>query len=235
MQPGWSRFGSNLATLHVHVDESGEFNFSPTGTRYYIFAAAWTYDPVPLSAELTHLRYSIVKAGYGANLSAFHACEDPAPRRELVIQALLKHAPWNFASIVIEKRKVNPSVREAEVFYPKFLAMLLRFVFRGRIRPRTGRVIIYTDTLPFPNKKRCTAIEVAIKASCRKDLPAAISFEVCNHRRESNPWIQVADYCCWAVCRKWEHDSEDIYERLKVRLAAPELDIAARGDGTIYY
>jgi Protein of unknown function (DUF3800) len=224
-----------MATLHVHVDESGEFNFSPTGSRYYIFTTVWTYDPVPLSAELTNLRYSIIKAGQGPNLSAFHACDDPEPRRELVIAAMLKHSQWNFASLVIQKNKVNPSVRDPDTFYPKFLAMLLRFVFRGRIHPRTGKVIIYTDTLPFPGKKKITAAEIAIKASCRKDIPPIISFEVCNHRRESNPWIQVADYCCWSVCRKWEHRRTDVYDRLKGKLAALELDITAGGDGAVYY
>ncbi len=224
-----------MPTLHVHVDESGEFNFSPTGSRYYIFTAAWTYEPVPLAVDITNLRYSIIKAGHGPHLSAFHACEDPSPRRELVIEKMLQHSQWNFASIVIEKRKVNPSVRDADVFYPKFLAMLLRFVFRGRIRPGTGKVIIYNDTLPFTHKKRANAVEIALKSSCRKDLAPTVSFEVCNHRRESNPWIQVADYCCWSVCKKWEHQQTTVYDRLKVKLAAPEIDITSRGDGHIYY
>jgi Protein of unknown function (DUF3800) len=224
-----------MATLHIHVDESGEFNFSPSGSRYYIFTAVWTYDPVPLSAELTNLRYSIIKAGHGPNLSGFHACDDPDPRRELVIGAMLRHAQWNFASIVIEKNKVNPTVRGPDMFYPKFLAMLLRFVFRGRIRPGTGNLVIYMDTLPFPQRKKVTAAEIAIKSSCREDLPPTISFEVCNHRRESNPWIQVADYCCWAVCRKWEHGRLDVYERLRPKLAATEINITSRGDGTVYY
>lgn len=164
-------WGDEMATLHIHVDESGEFNFSPSGSRYYIFTAVWTYDPVPLSAELTNLRYSIIKAGHGPNLSGFHACDDPDPRRELVIGAMLRHAQWNFASIVIEKNKVNPSVRDPDMFYPKFLAMLLRFVFRGRVRPGTGNLIIYMDTLPFLQRKKVTAAEIAIKSSCREDLP----------------------------------------------------------------
>jgi len=224
-----------MPTLHIHVDESGEFNFSPAGTRYYIFAAAWTYDPVPLSAELTNLRYSIVKAGHGEHLSAFHACEDPAPRRELVLAAILRHERWNFASIVVDKPRVNPVLYEPDTFYPKFFSMLLRFIFKGRVSPRTRQIIIYTDTIPVPNKKRALAVETTIKASCRRDLPPTIFFQVCNHRRESNPWIQVADYCCWSVCRKWEHANREVYDRLRPRLAATEIDPMSRGDGTIYY
>src|SRR5574337_604537 len=100
-----------MPTLHVHVDESGDFNFSPSGTRYYVFAAAWTYNPSPLAADLTRLRFGLVKAGYsqdGQDLAAFHAREDPAPRRDAVIAALLAHAGWNFASIVVDKPRVNP-------------------------------------------------------------------------------------------------------------------------------
>jgi hypothetical protein len=223
-----------MPTLHVHMDESGDFNFSQTGTRYYIFTAAWTYSPAPLALDLISLRYSIIKSGHGANLSAFHACEDPAPRRAMVMAAMLKYPSWNFASIVVDKPKVNPSIRTEDTFYPKFMAMVLRFVFKGRVHPATGKVLIYTDTLPFP-KKRVLAVETSIKASCRKDLPSHISFEICNHRRESNSWIQVADYCCWSVCRKWENHNTDAYDTLRPRLAAPEIDPMSRGDGTLYY
>lgn len=224
-----------MATLHIHVDESGEFNFSATGCRYYIFTAAWTYDPLPLASALSSLRHNIIKAGHGSHLSAFHACEDPNPRRDLVINTLLRHTNWDFASIVVDKPCVNPAIREPKKFYPKFLAMVLRFIFRGRIRQGTDKVLIYADTLPFQNKKQTTEIEIAIKSSCRNDLPPTIAFEVCNHRRESNYWLQIADYCSWSVCRKWEHGHTASYDQLKMRLASPEIAPMSRGDGTRYY
>lgn len=226
-----------MSTLHVHVDESGDLNFAPTGTRYYVFAAAWTYNPSPLATDLTRLRFGLVKAGHfqhGQDLAAFHAREDPAPRRDAVIAALLAHAGWNFASIVVDKPKVNPVLYDPFVFYPKFLSMVLRFVFRGRLIGGTTRALIYTDTLPFP-KKQGLAVEVAIKRSCQADLPKGLPFSICHHRRESNAWIQVADYCCWSVCRKWEHGNPDAYDRLRSRLAATEIDPMSRGDGTVYY
>lgn len=115
------------------------------------------------------------------------------------------------------------------------MAMILRFVFRGRVRPGTARALIYTDTLPFPQKTRTRAVETAIKSSCRKDLPDHIAFEVSNIRRESNPWIQVADYCCWGMCRKWEQANVEVYNQLKPRLAALEAEPMSRGDGRRYY
>lgn len=87
-------------------------------------------------------------------MSAFHACEDPQPRRDLVIGALLNYRTWNFASIVVDKPRVNPTLYDPMMFYPKFAAMMLRFVFRGRVRPGTSQILVYTDTLPFEKKGR---------------------------------------------------------------------------------
>jgi hypothetical protein len=225
-----------MATLHVHIDESGNFEFSCKGSRYYVFTAAWTYDPAPLAAALINLRFDLVKKGHGDELSSFHACYDPEPRRNLVIDTMLAHEGWSFASIVVDKPRVNPSLYEADKFYPKFASMVLRFIFKGRVKPRTSQVLIYTDTLPF-DRKRAKAVEVAIKKSCRDDLGSGTPFKVLPHRRESNAWIQVADYCSWSVCRKWEHSNSntDAYDRLKPKIAATEISPMSRGDGMTYY
>lgn len=223
-----------MPTLHIHLDESGDLNFSPAGSRYYVFATVWTYEPAPLANELNTHRFSLIKQGHGDRLSGFHAKDDAAPKRATVIPILRRHTNWNFASIVVDKRRVNPSIRDCEKFYPKFSSMVLRFVFRGRIKPNTSQVLIYTDTLPFSGKQ-ARAAENAIKSACRSDLPNGIPFHVLHHRRESNAWIQVADYCCWSICRKWEHGDTTAYTLLQGRLAATEIDPTALGDGTIYY
>ncbi len=168
----------------------------------------------------------------GHDLDAFHACDDQQANRDQVVAAIMNYNTWNFASLVVEKRKVNPSIRDEHHFYPKFASMVLRFVFKGRVRRGTSRVLIYTDTLPM--SKRRTAVEATIKASCRADL-GGTSFHSFHHNRQSNTWIQVADYCAWGTFRKWESGDVRTYDQLRPRLAAAELDIMARGDGTIYY
>jgi hypothetical protein len=187
-----------------------------------------------MAASLSELRFAQIKAGNGESLSSFHACEDSPWLRDQVISTILSHAPWSFAAIVVEKVKVNPTIYDPQQFYTKFLTMVLRFILRGRIRPGTSQILIYTDTLPMAQKKQAKAVQVAIKASCQREQPQ-IPFHVLNHRRESNAWLQVADYCCWSVCRKWERGNPDAYERLRVKLAATEIDPMARGDGTSYY
>jgi len=130
-----------LPTLHIHTDESGNFDFSPKGSRYYVFAAAWTYYPAALAAGLTALRFEQIKNGHGESLSSFHACEDSPWLRDRVISKILTYAPWSFAAIVVQKAKVNPSIYDPQHFYPKFLTMVLRFILRGRVRPGTSQIL----------------------------------------------------------------------------------------------
>lgn len=219
-----------MPTLHVHLDESGDLNFSARGTKYYIFAAAWTYDPAPLALDLTALRFSLLKQG--RDIQAFHAAEDKQAHRDAVVSLLAGHDAWQYAAIVVEKAKVYPPLREPHRFYPRFASMVLRFIFRGHVEAGTGTVLIFTDALPI--RKEREAAEKAIKLACRAALDRRIRFESYHHHRASNAWIQAADYCSWAVFRKWEQGDARTYDQLRARLAARELDVLRHGTTTHY-
>ncbi len=223
--------GSPVPTLHVSLDEGGDLNFSPTGSRFYTFAAAWTYDPHPLAIELTRLRFGLLKAGH--DIPSFHATEDKQAHRDLVMGKLLEAPGWNFAAMVVEKRKINPSVRQPERFYPQFAGMVLKFIFRGRLLADTSQVVTCTDTLPMAKKRE--GVTKMFKVAAREHLPSGCRFDIYHHPRESNKWIQVADYCCWSVHRKWERSDVRSYDQLRSRLFVPELNLTDRSDGTVYY
>ena len=93
-------------------------------------------------------------------------------------------------------------------------------------------ILIYTDTLPF-SKPQAKAVEVVIKASCKAE--SKIPFHVLHHRIEGNYWIQVADYCSWSICRKWEFNDPTFYGQLRCKLAAPEIAPMSLGTGKTYY
>lgn len=219
-----------MATLHIHLDESGNFDFSPTGSRYYVFAAAWTYTPHPLASKLTQLRFQLLKDGH--NLQAFHATEDKQEHRNNVIATMVSEQEWKYVAIVVEKAKVNPSIRQAQQFYPEFASMALRFIFRGVIGQETSKVMVYTDLIPISNHRK--AVEKTIKLACQKDLPHGVGFLIYHHDKKSNNWLQVVDYCSWAVFRKWERQDDRTYNRLRPRLAKTELDVMEKGN-VFYY
>jgi hypothetical protein len=222
-----------LNTLHIHVDESGDLNFAKRGSRFYIFTAVWTYHPLPLGISLHNLRFGYIKSGVGAKLSRFHACEDQQAHRDAVVDLILSENTWWFASIVIEKRKVNPTIREPEIFYPQFLNSILRFIFRGNLKQGTTNVLVYTDSLPLKSEKEKKIASFTIEDVCKAEL-GEIPFRLMHHASDSNSWLQIADYCSWSICRKWERGDVRTYSRLKARLQKTELDPMSLGR-TIYY
>jgi hypothetical protein len=171
----------------------------------------------------------------GTLVESFHAAPDLQATRNLVVQTMVAHENWRFASVVMEKRKINPVIREPDRFYPKFAGMLLKFVLNGFHRqPATDRVIVYADTLPLTRAKREGVLK-AMKTTCAGCLPGTVAHHVYSYGRLANNWLQVADYCCWAVAKKWERGDSRTYDQLRPRLASTELVVTDLGDGTIYY
>lgn len=154
-------------TLHIHLDESGDLVFSPNGTRFYVFAAVWTYDPAPLASDLVALRFRLLKQGL--NIERFHATDDHPATRDSVIQRLVHYPAWRFAAIVIEKRKVPPGDQEPRWrFYSRFACVPVRFILRSPVRAKANKVLIYTDRLPQEVHREST--EKAIKKACHQEL-----------------------------------------------------------------
>lgn len=220
-----------MSTLHLHLDESGDLNFSPRGSRYYLFAAVWTYNPLPLAIQLQLLRFRLLKQG--SNIEKFHASSDHRRIRQLVISKMLSSSDWKFAAVVVQKNRVPPKDREhLGSFYSRFATMPLSLVLRGPIREHAHNVLVYTDRFPEQCNRELT--EKAIKIACRAELPSGFPFHVYHHASASNLWLQIADYCAYAIARKWEKGDLSLYTLLQRHLAKGEADVL-RAEPTEYY
>jgi hypothetical protein len=125
-------------------------------------------------------------------------------------------------------------LREPERFYPTFAGSLLRFVMRGRLRAGTDKAVVYADSLPISTNRKKEAVLKTMKTTCAGELPKGSVYHTFSHRRESNCWLQIADYCCWSLARKWESGDPRTYGQLRGRLAAPELEVTANSSKTYY-
>lgn len=74
-------------TLFVFVDESGNLDFSPSGTNQYVLAAVATTDPLFSASELQKLKYEHLKSG-DMDVEFFHASEDRQFVRDGVIATI---------------------------------------------------------------------------------------------------------------------------------------------------
>lgn len=219
-----------MSTLHVAIDEAGDFRFDQHGSKYLILTAAYTYDPAPLASSLTTLRFSLLKSGH--DLPAFHCCEDKQVNRDAVVQRMAAATGWAFACVVVPKNQTHPSIRNSETLYPTFARSLIRFILRHRLRPATTQMVVCMDRLLKGRHRE--ALTKTIKQTCASERPSLQPW-IYAHPKESNKWIQVADYCCWAVMKKWERGDFRTYSQLRTKLTAAELNVFRHGSGHTYY
>ena len=192
--------GSPLPPLYTFIDEGGDFNFSPTGSKYFTITGVTTARPFPLEEEFAALRFDLLESGL--SLEYFHPSEDTQATRDRVFALIQKELNrLRVDTIIVEKRKTAPSLREMDQFYPRMLGYLLRYVANGTNWNRWSELVVITDRIPH-NKKR-SAIEKAVKTTLAAVLPQNVRFRVLHHDSKSSYLLQVADYFNWAIYRAW--------------------------------
>ena len=214
-------------SIYFFFDESGNLDFSPNGTPYYCFGALSTRDPAPLTEALTALRYEMLAEGL--ELERFHAAEDRQAIRNRVFAAIIAVGKFDFDCVVIEKRKVNPEFYRDGRFYSHFAAYLLRHMFQRSLVPNE-RIVLITDRLPV--KRTREGVEKAFKFFIRDRLGDR-PFSLLHHSSHSHAALQAADYCMWAVHRKWTANDRRSYDLISPFIRT-ETDVLRRGSEYFY-
>jgi hypothetical protein len=152
--------------------------------------------------------------------------------RNRVFDIIQRHlAGIRVDTLVVEKRKAGPALRAEERFYPEMMGYVLQYVLGGFDLSRYAEVIVFTDRIPVNRKRK--AVEKAVKMTLVKMLPKAVRYRVLHHESKSNFDLQIADYCNWAVYRKWSAADERSYELIRP-VVQSEFDIFRSGT-TLYY
>ncbi len=215
---------------YVFIDEAGDFNFSPTGSRYYHFTAISGTRPFPLDGPLAELRFDLIEQGH--DIEYFHACDDRQVVRDAVfsvIQGGLKH--YRVDTVVVQKARTNPVIRPPEVFYPRMLGYLVQYVIGGLDLSKVKEVIVITDTIPVQRKRHI--IKGAIKPQLAKMLPATAKYRLLHQASKSCCGLQIVDYVNWAIQRKWNRHDYRSYNLIKGDIFS-EFDIFRKGDHDYY-
>ena len=83
------------------------------------------------------------------------------------------------------------------------------------------RVVVVTDTLPVKRTKR--AVEKAFKGYIAQNLGSR-PYTLVHHSSAAHACLQIADYCTWAVHRKWQHGDGRSYDLIRPFIRS-ELEI----------
>jgi hypothetical protein len=158
----------------------------------------------------------------------FHASEDPQAVRDEVF-ALLQASDFRIDATILEKRKAQPHIQSERALYK--MAWFLHFKYVApHIANRQDRLFVTAASVGTKKKRR--AFHNAVGDVVLQVSPCA-SYRVAFWPMLSDPCLQVADYCTWAIQRKWERADTRSYDLIKHKVRS-EYDVWRAGR-THYY
>lgn len=222
--------------LFIYLDESGNYDFTKDGSEYLIYTALTTTNPYGVHHKLCELERDLKRRSIPLESGYFHATEDKQQVRNEVYDILYdKSLEYDIDSVIVEKCKTNPSIRDIHTLYKKVYGVLLQYVFRRY--KEVNKIMIFADVIPDSKKKK--DIEKGIKETLSNLLDTkTIKYHLLFISSLFSYGLQAVDYCCWAQKKKWGDWGEKIdlraYDRVKHKMRS-SLDLFGRGDGYKYY
>lgn len=183
-------------------------------------------DSIALGLELDALRYRLTAEGK-CDGDCFHASEDSQEVRDEVFKVLMCH-PFDFDVTMLEKAKALPRIRKDEPTFFKY-AWYYHFKYQA---PRLRRKDLIVVAASLDLKKHRSSFKGAIEDVVAQCMPGQ-RHHVGFWPSASDYGLQAADYCLWAIRRKYELQDTRSYEIIKDRIQS-EFDLFRSGR-TYYY
>ncbi len=181
--------------------------------------------PFSMCSRLDDYKYDVVE--FGKDLEKFHCCEDNSYIKKKVFEIIEENLlEIRIDSLIIRKCKTGPALRVEEKFYSTMLGYLLRYIMEPIDFQIVEEVCVITDSLPTKRKK--SAFKKAIKTRLSKSISNTASYRIYHHSSAAHYGLQIADYCNWAIMRKWERGDDEYYSRIKSAITS-EFEIFRNG------
>jgi hypothetical protein len=229
-------------TLFIFIDESGNLDFSPRGTKNFVLSCLSTFCPHWNRERIIRLRYwQLVK---GHDQEFFHATEDKQEVRNGVFEEIKKLGNTaEIHSVVAQKNKANPALYKRsfadkrgrivnknveEEFYQRVCRTLLSYVFKRDYSCGLAKIVVVVGAI-FTKQKQSYILKTLKEYLKTCERP----FEIYFHQAKADINCQLADYCGWAIFIKWERDELRSYELIKDKVKS-EFEIFKNGTGCYY-
>lgn len=214
---------------YIYADESGNFDFSrkPSATRYFILTTVMMEDHA-IAAELFQLRRELVWNGFNIR-TGFHATEDKQFVRNEVFNVLAKY-PFRIDTTILDKPKAQPQLRTSEMRFYKYAWYFHMKYVAPRVATTQDEMLVVAASLG--TKQKATAFQNAVQDVMDQTSPTS-ALETAIWPAASDPCLQVADYCSWAIQRKWESGDDRSYHLISDKIMT-EFDVFRSGR-TDYY
>jgi hypothetical protein len=188
-----------VARKYLFVDEAGNFDFSPAGSHFFILTSI-ALDGCAVGDRLLELRRELIWEGITLT-DAFHATTDTQAIRDRVF-ALLTQYDFRVDATIFEKRMTQPHLQSEDALYELAWYLHMRHV-APRVATRDYELMVVGASIS--TRKRREALGNAVAGVVSRTVHCATA-RTAYWPATSDPCLQVADYCCWAIQRKWERN-----------------------------
>lgn len=214
---------------YIYADESGNFDFSRNAgaTRYFLLTTVVINDH-SIEPELLELRRELAWEGVALS-GGFHATTDKQRVRNRVFDILRRH-DFRIDTTILDKRKAEPQIRSTDLqFYKQAWFHHMQYVAPRVVSSQDELLVVAAS---IGNKREQNAYLSAIQDVLNQTSPTnATRAEMWG--ADSDPCLQVADYCSWAIQRKWERSDLRSYQLVQDKIES-EFDLF-QPESTVYY
>jgi len=219
-----------LMKQFLFADEAGCLTFSrkPNVSRYFILVTVYNKD-CTIGDELMHLRRQLVWEGVASNQEHFHATEDSQPVRDRVFSLIGQHK-FRIDATVLEKPKALPRIRPDDLTFYKYAWYYHLKYISPRAIAKGDELLISAASIG--TKKKRAAFLGALQDVAVQSINGT-PYKTAFWSASSDPCLQVADYCAWAIQRKWERQDERSYSLISDKIQS-EYELFKTGTKTYY-
>ncbi len=203
-----------MAQVLVFADESGNLDFSGKGSRYFVLTTI-TLPSYALGDELLRLRRDL--AWRGVPLSdGFHATTDAQAVRDEVFSVIVRH-DLRIDATILTKARARPHLQKDEVrFYKTAWFLHMRYI-APTIAAAGSELLVVGASIGTRRRQQLfhQAIEDVVLQTA-----GDTTFRTASWAANCEPCLQAADYCSWAIQRKWEQHNHRSYDLIKPRIVS---------------
>lgn len=195
----------------IFSDEAGCFVFkrNDRASKYFMVCTILLED-CAIGDGLMALRRDMVWRGLPVK-EEFHATEDHGSVRAEVYN-YLSQQPFRVDVTILEKSKAQPQTRVSEAVFYKY-AWFYHFKAVGPSLLR-GKTEVHVTAASVGTKKGQAIYTAAVNDVLQQTIQRQ-QWRTSFPRAVAEPCLQVADYCAWAIQRKWERGDETWYAKIE--------------------
>ena len=218
-----------MSRAYIFSDEAGDFVFKDDGraSKYFIVVTITLPDCgigdglLDLRRELAYLKRPVK--------DWFHATEDKQEIRDQVYQ-YISGFDFPIDATILEKSKAQPQTRQTkERFYQYAWYYHLKHQGASMMRGYTEALI---SAASIGTKKGQAVYTNSVNDVMQQTFHRqhwSTTFPI----SKSEPCLQIADYCAWAIQRKWERGDTRSYDLISDKIRR-EYNLFERGTRRYY-